>query len=230
MITRYDPFREAMSLRRAMDQLFEQSVVNPGLLSGTSAMQMAPMDICETNAGYEIDVALPGVRPDDIELTVDQNTLTLRGQYSHQNEHHEQAQSQGRMQQPQSPQGQQPSQMQQPQSPQGQQPSQMQPSQMQQPQMQQPQMQPSQPSQMQQRLRHPQTNGHNWILRELPSGTFERTITLPKPIDPNGIETSFKEGILTIRVPVSEASRPRRISISGGLGQGQERTIDSGRQ
>ena len=30
MINRYDPFREALSLRRAMDQLFEQSFVHPG--------------------------------------------------------------------------------------------------------------------------------------------------------------------------------------------------------
>ncbi len=32
MITRYDPFREALSLRRAMDQLFEQSFVHPSLM------------------------------------------------------------------------------------------------------------------------------------------------------------------------------------------------------
>ncbi|HTK09975.1 MAG TPA: Hsp20/alpha crystallin family protein [Ktedonobacteraceae bacterium] len=245
MITRYDPFREAMSLRRAMDQLFEQSIVNPaGLLAGAVGAvgaQTAQMDICETSTGYEIDVALPGVRPDDIELTVDQNTLTLRGRYSHQNEHHEQSQGQVRgQQQPQQSQGQQPpqSQGQQPQQSQGQQPPQFQGQQPQQSQGQQPQFQGQQPpqSQMQQRLqgeswqskRHPHMEGHNWILRELPSGTFERTITLPKPIDPNGIQTNFEDGILTIQVPVSEASRPRRINITGALGQ--SRTIEAGQR
>ena len=224
MITRFDPFREAMSLRRAMDQLLEQSIVHPGLLPGTAPMQMVPMDICESSTGYEIDVALPGVRPDDIDLMVNQNTLTVRGSFSHQNEHQEQTQSQGRMQQ----QGQQPpmqqQQRQQPpmQQSQGQQP----PMQQQQPsQMQQPQQPPMQQQQMQQR--HPQMDGHSWLLRELATGTFERTITLPKPIDPNGVETSFEDGILTIRVPVSEASRPRKISISGGQPQ---RTIDSGQR
>ena len=64
MISRYDPFREALSLRRAMDQLFEQSFVHPGLMPAASSM-MAPMDVCETNDGYELDVALPGVRPED---------------------------------------------------------------------------------------------------------------------------------------------------------------------
>jgi HSP20 family protein len=43
MISRYDPFREAMSLRRAMDQLFEQSFIHPGIMSGTSS-QMVPME------------------------------------------------------------------------------------------------------------------------------------------------------------------------------------------
>src|SRR2546423_4218743 len=93
MITRHDPFREALSLRRAMDQLFEQSFVQPGSMPGSS-MLMAPMDVCETNNGYEVDVALPGVRPEDIELTVDQNTLMIRGRYSHQNEHQNQPQGQ----------------------------------------------------------------------------------------------------------------------------------------
>src|ERR1700680_3206782 len=100
MITRYDPFREALSLRRAMDQLFEQSFVNPSLMPGSSTL-MAPMDVCETKDGYEVDVALPGVRPEDIELTVDQNTLTIRGRYSQQNEHANQVQGQPQQSQPQ---------------------------------------------------------------------------------------------------------------------------------
>src|SRR6266481_691356 len=98
MITRYDPFREAVSLRRMMDQLFEQSFVNPSMMPGTQSM-MVPMDVCETPKGYEVDVALPGVRPEDIELTVDQNSLTIRGQFSQQNEHQTQPQGQGQQQQ-----------------------------------------------------------------------------------------------------------------------------------
>src|ERR1700674_634581 len=93
MISRYDPYREALSLRRAMDQLFEQSFVNPSRMPGAQAL-LAPMDVCETNNGYEVDVALPGVRPEDVEITVDQNTLTIRGRYSHQNDHEHQPQGQ----------------------------------------------------------------------------------------------------------------------------------------
>src|SRR5436305_14882997 len=86
MISRYDPFREALSLRRAMDQLFDQSFVNPNTMAGSQTM-LAPMDVCETPNGYEVDIALPGVRPEDVEIVVDQNALTIRGRYSYQNEH-----------------------------------------------------------------------------------------------------------------------------------------------
>ncbi len=190
MITRYDPFREALSLRRAMDQLFEQSFVHPSLMPGSPSL-MAPMDVCETPNGYEVDVALPGVRPEDVELMVDQNTLTLRGHYSHQNEHQNQ------------PQGE-PSQPQQQSQPQAQQP------------------------QRGKTGRH--RNGHNWLSREIVSGSFERTLTFPRPIDTNKVQANFQNGILTIQLPISEASRPKRIGITGSQDQLQQVPVGAGQQ
>ena len=197
MINRYDPFREALSLRRAMDQLFEQSFVNPSMMSGSPTV-IAPMDVCETDNGYEVDVALPGVRPEDIELTVDQNTLTIRGRFSHQNDHQNQPEGQAQGQQT-------GGQQTQPAQAQGQ-PSQQ-------------QSQPAgkqdggQQSQQGKTERHRQ--GHNWLSREIVAGAFERSITFPRPIDTNNIQTKFENGILTIRLPISEASRPKRITIKG---------------
>jgi HSP20 family protein len=197
MITRHDPFREALSLRRAMDQLFEQSIVPPGLMPGAPSL-MAPMDVCETPNGYEVDVALPGVRPEDIELTIDQNSLTIRGRYSHQEEHQNQ------------PQGQ------------------MQGGQSQQQSQQQGGGQQAQQPQRGRTERHRQ--GHNWLLREIVSGSFERTITFPRPIDTNKIQTKFQNGILTIMLPVSEESRPKRIGITGGESQPQQVAVGAGQQ
>ena len=202
MISRYDPFREALSLRRAMDQLFEQSFVNPSMMPGSSTM-LAPMDVCETNNGYEVDVALPGVRPEDVELTVDQNTLTIRGRYSHQNEHQNQPQGQTQAQQAG---GQQAQQQSQPQTPQAQQ-------------AQQAQQAGGQQAQQRKTDRHRQ--GHNWLSREIVSGAFERTITFPRPIDTEHIQTKFENGILTILLPVSEASKPKRISLTGSQAASQ---------
>ena len=200
MITRYDPFREALSLRRAMDQLFEQSFVHPSLMPGSPTL-MAPMDVCETENGYEVDVALPGVRAEDIELMVDRNTLTIRGRYSHQNEHQGQPQGQGQGQ----PQTQQQSQPQMEQQNGGQ--------------------QTQQPGSMG-RHRKP----HTWLSREIISGAFERTITFSKPIDTDNIQTKFENGMLTIMLPVSEASRPKRISITSGQGQPEQVPVGAGPQ
>jgi len=193
MITRYDPFREALSLRRAMDQLFEQSFVNPRMMPGSPTL-MAPMDVCETNNGYEVDFALPGVRPEDIELTVDQNTLTIRGRYSHQNDHENQPQGQTEGQQSQQQDG-------------GQQ---------------------KQQSQRGRTARHRQ--GHNWLSREIVSGSFERSITFPRPIDTNNVQTKFQDGILTILLPVSEASKPKRISLTESQSQSQQVPVGAGQQ
>lgn len=196
MITRYDPFREALSLRRAMDQLFEQSFVNPGSQPGSSSL-IAPMDICETPNGYEVDVALPGVRPEDIELTIDQNMLTLRGRFSQQNEHEHQDQSQAQQQN--QPQGAQHNGEQQ-----------------------------TQQSQQGETQRH--RRGHNWLSREIVSGAFERTVTFPRPIDSNNIQTKLENGVLTITLPVNEASLPRRISLTGSQGQPQQVSVAAGQK
>jgi HSP20 family protein len=185
MITRRDPSREGLSLRRMMDQLLEQSFVYPNLMLG-SPSQMVPMDVCETPNGYEVDVALPGVRPEDIELTVDQNTLTIRGRYSLQNEHENQPQGQMQGQQ--------------------------------------------QQTQLQRSRTDLHRQGHNWLSREIVSGSFERTIIFPRPIDTNKIQTNFQNGILTILLPISEESRPKRINIAGSQSQQQQVPVGAGQQ
>ncbi len=137
------------------------------------------------------------MRPEDIELTVDQNSLTIRGQFSQQNEHQNQPQGQGQQQQAQ----------------QGQ-----------------PQAQPQAQQQTQQGGRRQHRDGHNWLSREIVAGSFERTITFPRPIDTNNIQTKFENGILTIMLPISETSRPKRISITGGQAQQQPVAVGAGQQ
>ncbi|MBX5457218.1 MAG: Hsp20/alpha crystallin family protein [Thermogemmatispora sp.] len=52
-----------------------------------------------------------------------------------------------------------------------------------------------------------------WLLREIGSGTVERTLAFERPIDANKIEARYENGRLTITVPLSESSRPRRVSV-----------------
>jgi HSP20 family protein len=47
-------------------------------------------------------------------------------------------------------------------------------------------------------------------------GTFSRSLTLPKGIDPEAVSASFDRGVLEVRIPKPEERKPRRIEIAGG--------------
>ena len=79
-LTRYDPFREALSLRDAMDRLFQESFVRPSAATGRSGW--VPMDVEETGDSYRMHVQLPGWKPEDVNVTVQESTVTISGQHS----------------------------------------------------------------------------------------------------------------------------------------------------
>lgn len=58
-------------------------------------------------------------------------------------------------------------------------------------------------------------NGHSEaLLREIPElGSFSRRLRLPEPVDAEQAEASMKNGLLTLRIPKSEAARPKSIQI-----------------
>lgn len=78
-ISRWEPFKEMMTLRQAMDRLFEDSFVRPWRgVEGASTY--LPLDIYTTNDAVIIRAAVPGVSPDDVEVTVEGSTVTIRGE------------------------------------------------------------------------------------------------------------------------------------------------------
>ena len=87
-LVRTDPARETMSLRDAMDRLFEESFLRPGLLGGNEAAAgMLPLDVYETDNAIVVKAAVPGVKPEDIEVTLTGDLLTIKGEFkSEQNE------------------------------------------------------------------------------------------------------------------------------------------------
>jgi HSP20 family protein len=64
------------SLRDAMNQLFSESFVRPGSMAG--AFQ-PPLDLYETENEYVVKLAAPGLKPDNFEITAQQNMLTIQG-------------------------------------------------------------------------------------------------------------------------------------------------------
>ncbi|MGQ9816309.1 MAG: Hsp20/alpha crystallin family protein, partial [Candidatus Roseilinea sp.] len=92
MIRRYDPFAEAISLRNMMDRLMESAFVNPAQWLGVNGGFDAPaIDVIENADGYIIKAALPGWKPEDVDITIENGVLTLSGQIKEETEHSDDA-------------------------------------------------------------------------------------------------------------------------------------------
>ena len=70
------PFREAVSLRDAMDRLFEDSVITPAKISGG----MPRIDLKETKDSVIVKAEMPGVAEDDIDIEILDNVMTISGE------------------------------------------------------------------------------------------------------------------------------------------------------
>jgi HSP20 family protein len=54
---------------------------------------------------------------------------------------------------------------------------------------------------------------NQYLVRELPSGSFNRTLRLPVPLDAENVEADITDGVLTLRLPKAESARPKQIKI-----------------
>jgi HSP20 family protein len=142
---RPSPFGELLSLRQAMDRLFEDSFVRPGSWGQGSAEGLTlPLDVSTTSDELVIEAALPGVRPDDVDITVEDGTLTIRAETAT-----ERTEGEG-----------------------------------------------------------------DYLVREIRRGMFTRSLSLPTGLEPDKAKATFKDGMLTLRVPKAEQVKPRQIRIS----------------
>ncbi len=162
-ITRWDPFRDMLSLREAMNQLLEESYIRPGTTGAAGVRggaQALALDVNEGADAYTVKASLPGMRPEDIQVTVMGDTLTIRAETSEEQER----------------------------------------------------------------------NTGGYLLKERHSGVVQRSVTLPGPIESDGVEAGYEYGVLTLTLPKSRASMPRRIQVqaSAGAGQGGRPTISTG--
>jgi HSP20 family protein len=80
-IVRRTGFGDLLSLRQAMDRLFEESFVNPRTWQFGEG-QLVPVDVYATNDHVVVEALLPGVKPEEVDITVEGNTLTLAGDTS----------------------------------------------------------------------------------------------------------------------------------------------------
>lgn len=78
-ISRWDPFQDVLTLREAMNQLLEESFVRSGQTRGGQGFVPA-LDLSETEDGFLIEAVLPGLRPEDLEISVENHVLTIKGE------------------------------------------------------------------------------------------------------------------------------------------------------
>jgi HSP20 family protein len=59
-----------------------------------------------------------------------------------------------------------------------------------------------------------------WYRIERSFGSFNRSLTLPDGVDPDGISASFDSGVLSVRIPKPAERKPRRVEIAAGRNGG----------
>jgi HSP20 family protein len=80
-IARFTPLTDIVSLRDAMDRLFEDSFVRPNGWSGLAAGHLAvPVDLWETKDAYQLRADIPGVTPDELEINATSDSVSISGE------------------------------------------------------------------------------------------------------------------------------------------------------
>lgn len=134
MVMRFDPFRD---LDRLAQQAFE----------GAVQVRSIPMDAYRRGDAVFLHFDLPGIDPNTIDLTVEQNVLSVSAERS-----------------------------------------------------------------------YDRREGDQIIAKERPAGVFERQMFLGQHLDPERLQASYDQGVLTVQIPVVPEAKPRRIEIRAGEG------------
>ncbi|MDE0468368.1 MAG: Hsp20/alpha crystallin family protein [Candidatus Poribacteria bacterium] len=142
-LTTRRPMRNLFGLHNEMGRVF-------GDLLGSSENEtddtiwMPAADICETENGFEIRAELPGVSEDDINISVTDNLLTIKGE----------------------------------------------------------------------KRQEENSEGKNYHCVERRYGSFQRSFTLPRHVETDGIKAGFTDGVLTLGIPKAEVAKPTEIPIT----------------
>jgi HSP20 family protein len=80
-LQRFDPFRELLNLQQRMNRVFDEAVLTPRVETETATAQWSPaVDIYETDGEIVVKAELPDIRQEDIQVSVDNDRLSIRGE------------------------------------------------------------------------------------------------------------------------------------------------------
>lgn len=79
-LVRWNPVREMVSLREAMDRLLEDSFVSASGRLAPDGMATLALDVFESDQEVKVTASIPGVKPEDIDISVTGDMLTIKGE------------------------------------------------------------------------------------------------------------------------------------------------------
>ena len=86
-IVRWEPFRDMLNMRRDMDRLFDNFFAPlTDQDRETPVTWGLAVDVSENDDAYTVKASLPGVKPEEIDVTLADNVLTIKGEIKSDNE------------------------------------------------------------------------------------------------------------------------------------------------
>lgn len=79
-VVRWKPIHEVANLQNSMERLFGEIWRNPENSNGSESVYSLPVDVYESNEAYTVVTALAGVNPDNIDINLHDNVLTVSGE------------------------------------------------------------------------------------------------------------------------------------------------------
>ena len=79
-VIRWEPMNELVSLHDAMDRLIEDSFVQPGRVLDRASVTQLPLDVYATPDAVVVRASVPGVNPDQVEITIEGSRVMIRGE------------------------------------------------------------------------------------------------------------------------------------------------------
>jgi HSP20 family protein len=85
-LTRWDPYQDMLSLREAMNQLLEESFVRPTLARSNGGSFTPALDVSETAEAYIVEAAVPGLKAENLDVTLENGVLSIKGEVKQETE------------------------------------------------------------------------------------------------------------------------------------------------
>jgi HSP20 family protein len=85
-IVRWEPFRDMVALRDAMDRMFDERFVRPPVPFGPWADATMAVDMYETDEAVVVKAPIPGVKAEEIDVSITGDTLTIKAEIADEEE------------------------------------------------------------------------------------------------------------------------------------------------